>query len=1058
MNLTKKRNPSTAFFCLMILLGMFAWLYHPIPAKAAPQSGTKIHFISLNACTDAILLESNGHFAMIDSGEDWDYTEAGTASGADPSREGITTDIGYDEQVIHYLKSYGVKKLDFYLGSHAHSDHIGTGNEVMKYLGAGNIGTLYLGEYDDSMANEWLWDNQLVYDQLIESASANGASIVQDFNTIPQTTFGAMSVPTITLGDMTIYVLNANKQSGAINDNSLVCLVEAYGKTALLTGDFGDYNEALSLEIADQTLSIIQALNETPLSADTGVEETTFGKTVTIESGEQKAAGAAPEDSVSVTPAEDDATESPASEETPAPEATPESIPESTPQESSPEVPSKGDPDAAVPTPEAPAPDAPATENVPENTPAAGDNKNPGDATIVLPGGSTLGDIRENDSQTEAAPNTNNLFAAPAVASGYSAVSVNYSGLDLLKLPHHGALANNPSSFLMRLAPKLVANTGPFSMITPAMYEALGANSAIIYSTNTDSASVVVNFSETALTAGYTKLSPGWSEANGQTCYFDENGRTIVPVVGDDKHPVPYHMAKINGQPYALTFRGGLISPAGIYTIDGDAYYIDESGSHHQPQWVKRGGIWHYGYETGSKFIDCFKDQWAYVNRCWYYFDAAGNTLTGWQQINGKTYYLGHADDGAMKSGWRKMDGSWYHFGASDDGAMKTGWQIIDKCTYYFKADGRMLTGWQEIDGKTYYLGHGDDGAMKKGWRTMNGKKYYFKDSGELSVDWSRVGGLNYYFTPSSTLGERGAMQYGWFKYSGKWYYLGTFDNGSLRYGWFNVGTCRYYANEFGHMQSGFTTISGKTYYFGHADDGALKKGWREVDGAWYYLDPGDNGAMKKGWSEIDRCTYYFTEEGKMLSSFNTIGGKTYYLGKYGDGALKKGWREVDGAWYYLDPKDNGAMKTGWSEIDRCTYYFTEEGKMLSSFNTIDGKTYYLGNYGDGALKKGWREVADKSGKKYWYYLDPADNGAMKTGWAEIDRCTYYFNEKGRMQYNFQTIDGETYYFGTPGDGAMKRGWRKIKGNEYYFYEDGKMAKDTTIDGKYVDENGVWIP
>lgn len=131
---------------------------------------------------------------------------------------------------------------------------------------------------------------------------------------------------------------------------------------------------------------------------------------------------------------------------------------------------------------------------------------------------------------------------------------------------------------------------------------------------------------------------------------------------------------------------------------------------------------------------------------------------------------------------------------------------------------------------------------------------------------------------------------------------------------------------------------------------------------------------------------------------------------------------------------------------------------MLSSFNTIDGKTYYLGNYGDGALKKGWREVADKSGKKYWYYLDPADNGAMKTGWAEIDRCTYYFNEKGRMQYNFQTIDGETYYFGTPGDGAMKRGWRKIKGNEYYFYEDGKMAKDTTIDGKYVDENGVWIP
>ena len=41
--------------------------------EAIEPRNTKIHFISLNSTTDAILLESNGHYGMVDSGEDWDY-------------------------------------------------------------------------------------------------------------------------------------------------------------------------------------------------------------------------------------------------------------------------------------------------------------------------------------------------------------------------------------------------------------------------------------------------------------------------------------------------------------------------------------------------------------------------------------------------------------------------------------------------------------------------------------------------------------------------------------------------------------------------------------------------------------------------------------------------------------------------------------------------------------------------------------------------------------------------------------------------------------------------
>lgn len=35
-------------------------------------------------------------------------------------------------------------------------------------------------------------------------------------------------------------------------------------------------------------------------------------------------------------------------------------------------------------------------------------------------------------------------------------------------------------------------------------------------------------------------------------------------------------------------------------------------------------------------------------------------------------------------------------------------------------------------------------------------------------------------------------------------------------------------------------------------------------------------------------------------------------------------------------------------------------------------------------------------------------------------------------------------------------GWRSINGNWYYFYSNGYMAKNTTIDGYYLDSSGVW--
>ncbi|XCP85679.1 hypothetical protein ABXS75_02445 [Roseburia hominis] len=110
---------------------------------------------------------------------------------------------------------------------------------------------------------------------------------------------------------------------------------------------------------------------------------------------------------------------------------------------------------------------------------------------------------------------------------------------------------------------------------------------------------------------------------------------------------------------------------------------------------------------------------------------------TGWRKISGKWYYMGSANDGAMKTGWQKISGNWYYLGGTNDGTMKAGWQKISGNWYYFGSteDGSMKTGLQEINGEWYYLGGAEGGSMKTGWLEIDDEWYYFETSGSRQSD-----------------------------------------------------------------------------------------------------------------------------------------------------------------------------------------------------------------------------------------------------------------------------------------------------------------------------------
>lgn len=76
--------------------------------EAADPSDLQVHFIDVGQ-GDSTLIEKDGLFMLIDAGEQ---------------------DQG--DTVVSYLKSRGVKKLDYVIGTHPHSDHIGGLEAVIR--------------------------------------------------------------------------------------------------------------------------------------------------------------------------------------------------------------------------------------------------------------------------------------------------------------------------------------------------------------------------------------------------------------------------------------------------------------------------------------------------------------------------------------------------------------------------------------------------------------------------------------------------------------------------------------------------------------------------------------------------------------------------------------------------------------------------------------------------------------------------------------------------------------------------------------------------------------
>ena len=186
----------------------------------------KIHFLNTGH-SDCIILESYGKIAMIDSAEDTDF----------PKDKPHLNLKGYEDIVVKYLldnfsDENGNVNIEFVLGTHCHSDHIGGFDTVINHPNI-FVKTAYLKPYNEQNICRFervRWDNTEVYNQMLDAIKKNNVELVEEFDELKTV-----------LGDFNIEFFNGKNRERKIkfgeNVNSVGTLVTIGKSRAFLAGD-----------------------------------------------------------------------------------------------------------------------------------------------------------------------------------------------------------------------------------------------------------------------------------------------------------------------------------------------------------------------------------------------------------------------------------------------------------------------------------------------------------------------------------------------------------------------------------------------------------------------------------------------------------------------------------------------------------------------------------------------------------------------------------------------------------------------------------------------------
>ena len=377
-------------------------------------------------------------------------------------------------------------------------------------------------------------------------------------------------------------------------------------------------------------------------------------------------------------------------------------------------------------------------------------------------------------------------------------------------------------------------------------------------------------------------METGWYTDGGGTRYLEESGALITGWKQLDEtwyyfesnkgYKVTNAWQRINGKMYHFDEDGKM--QTGWYVDDGGERYLDENGALVTGWKEIEGKRYYFESSKGYKAANC----WQRINGKMYYFDNDGAIHTGWLVDDGGTRYLN--EKGEIAVGWKQLDGVWYYFESSKGYKVTDAWQRVNGKMYHFDEDGKMQTGWYEDNGGVRYL---DDSCnIVTGWRQIDGNWYYFESSKgyqQTVTGWQRINGTMHYLNEDGTiltgwyedeggtryLNESGAIVVGWKQLDDAWYYFESSKGYRVTNCWQRIDGKMYHFDEDGTMQTGWYEDNGGIRYLD--DNGNIVTGWRQIDGEWCFFE-NQYGYQQTitGWQQINGKWYYFYDDGHMAT------------------------------------------------------------------------------------------------------------------------------------------------------------------------------------------------
>ncbi|MBE7106775.1 cell wall-binding protein [Bacillus cereus] len=311
------------------------------------------------------------------------------------------------------------------------------------------------------------------------------------------------------------------------------------------------------------------------------------------------------------------------------------------------------------------------------------------------------------------------------------------------------------------------------------------------------------------------------------------------------------------------------------------------------------------------------KNSWVNRDDQYFFADADGIFMKGWQDIEGKRYYFNPNGLNLMKVSGQLIDGKYYNF--NDDGSVKrsTWTENPNGLQYSDNLGGIVQEGLREIDGKIYYF---QNYKVNKNEIRLENQNIilHFSDKGILE----RVSNLH-----GEAINSIVNV---------------TFDDKILAF------------NQDGSIFKTGINRNGNTLAYYSLEEGVSYTGWKMIDGKSYYFTNGLNDTFN-AYKDIDGKRYYFHEDGSVnRAGFEKIDGKIYHFDN--NGVAQKGWQTINNKYYYFD--ENGAAKTGWFQVGGgyrpwplaygyLWYCAREDGSLYTDgWFKIDGKDYQFDQWG----------------------------------------------------------------------------------------------------------------